>query len=273
VPFEGGITARVMAGEGEKVLWFHGYTLDASTWAELWAQLPDWSHIGVELPGHGAAAWGAYGQDLPTIARRVGRFALAQGVKHLAALSFGTIVALQVAIEFPDSFDTLLLAAPALGGGPQDKGVEARYEELERLYRLRGRGPHLRALWMQSPPDLFKGAERSPRLWQSLCEVIDRHAWAELKDFGMQVFTSHPQGARELRRIRAATLILLGENELPAFKRCAEIIRRSIPACERVYLPEIGHLCLLEAPQEVAPLIGEHLRRHSTAEPRAGAAG
>jgi pimeloyl-ACP methyl ester carboxylesterase len=229
----------------------------------LWNLLPGWSHIGVELPGHGAAAWEAYGRDLPTVARRIGHYALARDVRHLVALSFGTVIALQVAIEFPDSFKTLVLAAPALGAGPQDKEVEARYEELEQLYRLRGPGPHMRERWMQSPPNLFKGAEGNAELWQSLCEVIDRHAWRELEKFGMQVFTSHPQRERELKKIQAATLILLGENEMPAFKRCAEIIRRSVPRCERVYLPRIGHLCLLEAPQQVAPLIAEHLRKNN----------
>ena len=38
---------------GPAVVWIHGYTMDSSTWEELWALLPGWFHIGVDLLGHG----------------------------------------------------------------------------------------------------------------------------------------------------------------------------------------------------------------------------
>ena len=34
-----GFAARVH-GEGTKVLWLHGYTLDSSSWREMWRRLP-----------------------------------------------------------------------------------------------------------------------------------------------------------------------------------------------------------------------------------------
>lgn len=254
-----GVAARILAGDGEKVMWIHGYTLDSSLWDELWELLPQWSHIGIDLPGHGATRWGTLGTDLPAIARRIGKLALHHEVRHLVALSFGTIVALQVALEFPLSFASMVLAAPALGNGPQDRDVSNRYEEIAQLYKLHGPGPQLRKLWMQSPPDLFRGAENQPRLWTRLCEVIDRHSWEELENYGMNALTNYPQRESELKRIQAATLILLGENELPAFKRCAELIRRSLPRSSRIYLPQVGHLCMLEAPTKVSAYIRSHL--------------
>jgi pimeloyl-ACP methyl ester carboxylesterase len=68
-----------------------------------------------------------------------------------------------------------------------------------------------------------------------------------------------------LQSVQSAILLLVGEHELPAFKRCAELIRRAVRSARRVYLPEVGHLCMLERPQECASLIAEHLR---TADPR-----
>jgi pimeloyl-ACP methyl ester carboxylesterase len=257
-----GIAARVLPADSQKVMWLHGYTLDSSMWDELWQLLPGWSHLGPDLPGHGGTRWGALGENLPDISRRLGEMALDHGVRHLVALSFGTIMALQIAIHFPNSFASIVLAAPALGGGPQDRDVQMRYEELTRLYKLQGPGPHMRELWMQSPPNLFKGAESQPRLWRRLCEVIDRHAWSELDNYGMNALTNYPQREIDVKRIESPTLILLGEHELPAFKRCAELIRRSLPSCQRTYLPQTGHLCLLEAPSKVHTLIEAHLREH-----------
>ena len=46
--FAEGIVAREQAGDGDKVLWIHGYTMDSSLWQPLWDQLPDWHHIGME---------------------------------------------------------------------------------------------------------------------------------------------------------------------------------------------------------------------------------
>jgi pimeloyl-ACP methyl ester carboxylesterase len=255
-----GFAARVVSGGPDAVLWIHGYTLDSSSWLPVWDLLPGWTHIGVDLPGHGSSLPLKDGESLPSLARRLWTLAARHDVRHCVALSFGTLVATQMAIERPDALATLVLAAPALGGGPQENGVGVRYQELITTYRQRGFGPHLRARWMTSPPDIFKGAEARPELWARLWRLVGRHPWWELADDSFARFANHPQTQSELRRIGAPTLVLIGDNELAAFKRCAELIRRAIPAVHRTYLPEAGHLCMLEQPELSAPLIGNHLR-------------
>jgi hypothetical protein len=44
-----------------------------------------------------------------------------------------------------------------------------------------------------------------------------------------------------------------------AFRRSAELIRRAIPGCRREYLPEAGHLCMLEQPEHAAMLMRVHI--------------
>jgi pimeloyl-ACP methyl ester carboxylesterase len=53
--FANGIQARVRPGSLGGVLWIHGYSIDSTTWAELWSLLPGWSHYGIDLPDHGAS--------------------------------------------------------------------------------------------------------------------------------------------------------------------------------------------------------------------------
>jgi len=255
-----GLAARVAPGPGDPILWLHGYTLDSSSWSELWDLLPERHHIGVDLPGHGASLPLDPRLDLPALARRIGEIALERRVRHIVALSFGTILALQIAIEFPAAFQSLILGAPALGGGPQDPEVGTRYGELAALYRRCGFTPELRRLWMQSPPDIFKGAEAHPALWSRLWKTVGRHPWWEIEDGSYSRLSNHPQSREDLQKVRAATLLLVGENELAPFKRCAELIRRSIPGCRRVYLPVLGHLCLLEDAWGVHTRLREHWR-------------
>jgi pimeloyl-ACP methyl ester carboxylesterase len=262
----GNLAARLRPGGGG-VLWIHGYTMDSRIWEELWDLLPGWRHIGIDLPGHGLSDPLEQGLDLAALGRRLGEFARQQGVRHLVGLSFGGMVALQVAIELPDAFDSLVLGAPALGGGPQDRRAQARNLELAALHRARGVGPWLRDLWMTSPPDIFTSAAKDPALWQRLHAIVGGHPWTELADARMQMLTQHRQSTEALRRIRADTLVLIGTEDSEAFRRSAELIRRAVPRCRRVHLESTGHLTLLERAATIHPLLDAHFRNATNAEP------
>jgi pimeloyl-ACP methyl ester carboxylesterase len=252
-----GLAIREAPADGKRILWIHGYTLDSGIWADLWGRLPDWHHIGVDLPGHGQSAPGTAGETLPSLGRRI--WAQREGVRHVVALSFGTVVAVQMALEAPAAFATMVLAAPALCGAPGDPGAQRRYEELMRRHAAGRRGADLVEIWTRSPGDVFGGAQRQPALWADLVAVIARHRWTELEDGSMRALTDHFQRPTELPRIRARTLVLTGEDEMPVFRFCAQILVRALPACEGATLPGVGHLCLLEAPGEAARLIASHV--------------
>lgn len=266
-----GLGARMTEAGEDLALWVHGYTLDSSSWADLWALLPEYRHVGVDLPGHGISLPLGPTDDLPALAGRIGRFAVERRVCHLVALSFGTVVALQMAIDFPGVFRTVTLASPAIGGGPTDDGVAARYAELTSIYRRHGCVPRLRDLWMASPPDLFKGAEANPVLWRRLQTIVGRHGWWELADGSFAALSNHVQTGQALARIDTRLLLLVGENELPTFKRCAELIRRQVRRCERLYLRGVGHLSLLEDPVRAAATIRRHWESDRAAPDRIAA--
>jgi pimeloyl-ACP methyl ester carboxylesterase len=264
-----GIAVHAARGEGECVLWLHGYTMDSTIWDELWTLLPSWSHLGIDLPGHGLSRNLGADDDLPKVARTIGQVALAHGVRHLVALSFGTIVGLQVAIEFPDAFESVALAAPALAGGPQDAVSGRRYLELAHLYAEQGAGPHMRRLWMSPPPEIFAGARTRPALWQRLCAVIDAHRWHELRDGAMRALAQPAQTTADLARMRTRLLLLIGEHEIAAFRDCAALIAAAAPRTPIVRIRGAGHLCLLEAPATVVPILEGHLRGRDVAQPLA----
>jgi 3-oxoadipate enol-lactonase len=254
-----GIVARVAGKEGDAVLWLHGYTMDSSIWPELWDQLPEYAHIGVDLPGHGGSRPIRPGEELPHLAASLGSVAARHDVRHLVALSFGTLVALQMAIDRPRTFDSVVLAAPAIGGGPQDDAVGRRYVEVAMAFPATGSGPRLTSLWMRSPPDVFKGVETQPHVRERLRRVIDRHAWTELADGSLRTLATHTQTREELGRVEAETLVLVGENDLASAKTSASLLQEWLPVCERVDLTGLGHLCLIEDPALAAEPIRKHL--------------
>jgi pimeloyl-ACP methyl ester carboxylesterase len=223
-PGSEGLAARTTSSDGKVVLWVHGYTRDASVWEDVWKSLPGFQHIGVELPGHGASHPLKEGEDLAGLAKRVASFALAHGVGHLVGLSFGGMVALQAAAERPEAFRTLILAAPALGGGPQDPETMTCNLELLRLYKERGAGPWLRERWMSCPPEVFEGAATQPELFTKLKSVVGRHSWQELGCLAIPALVNYPQLTGKLKAIKSSTLILIGDNDMDAFKRSAALI-------------------------------------------------
>lgn len=269
ISLKDGIRALVRQGDGEAVLWFHGYTMNSSVWQDIWSLLPEWHHIGIDLPGHGASRPLSPSDDLDAIADVIADLALAHGVRHLVALSFGTIIALQAAIRRPDAFASVVLSAPAVLGGPHEVEVEARYVELARLYHQKGPGPHMTELWMRSPPDIFRGVNGRPELGRRLATVIDRHSWEEMANFAMRGLTVGRQGLEELARISSSTLVLLGSDDLPAFRLCGQLISAAVPNCHEVEVPGAGHLALLEEPEACASIIDAHLRSASPADPPA----
>lgn len=270
IPFGDGLMARERPGDLDAVLWIHGYTLNSSVWLPLWRELPGWHQIGIDLPCHGQSRGIRDGESVSDLARAVGRCALARRVRHIVALSFGTIVAIQIAIEFPHSFASVTLGAPALAGGPQDPEVERLYRELFETAETHGPGPQLQQLWMTGPPPLFYGADRNLELWEQLRNIVRGHQWLELKNNRMFQLINTRQTERQLKRIASAFLVLVGEEDMAAFRRCGELITRSVPSSRRMYLSGIGHLCMVQDPVLAAPLIGRHLRDHSNSAVRPG---
>jgi pimeloyl-ACP methyl ester carboxylesterase len=130
------------------------------------------------------------------------------------------------------------------------------------LYWQQGAGPWMAQLWMTWPPDIFKGAAGHPKLWQRLVDVVNQHSWREIGDFSMQELTAYNQTTAMLEQIKTPTLVLVGDGEMEAFKECAAIIQKHVPNCTCLYLPQTGHLCMLEVPATAAQLMAEHFRRY-----------
>jgi pimeloyl-ACP methyl ester carboxylesterase len=246
-------------GTGPAVLWIHGYTMDSSLWGDLWDLLPGFRHIGVDLPGHGASGPLPAGLTLPSLAAEVATLARSADASRVVALSFGTIVGLQLAIDAPDLVQRLIVGAPTICGWPTEPGISERYKQLGMLRRFTGPGEQMAELWMSSPPDIFRGTERHPRLRGQIRSVVVRHSWVELTNGRMRPLTEYVQDVTALGRIAADTLVVIGDEDMPAYHGHARTLCSAVPRCQSVTLPDAGHLCLLERPAEVAPILAAQL--------------
>ncbi len=248
--------------QGEKVLWLHGYTLNSYSWEALWALLPGWHHIGVDLPGHGRSSAITDFENLSDVGVRLGAVCRQHDIRHIIALSFGTVIATQLAIECPDDLDSLTLAAPSLAGAPQDNEVGEAYQVLFAHFYRYGAGEDMTRLWMTNPA--WRGIEQIPVLKAALAKLIDKHSWAEIKSLGMMRLMDPNQSEDQIRTIECPTLVMYGDREMAAFKACANTLDENLPQSSTIVLPDTDHLCLLQQP-DIAAL---HLSKHLSANQR-----
>lgn len=247
-----------VAGTGPSVLWLHGYTMDSTLWAELWRRLPGFRHVGVDLPGHGGSPALSPDAALPSLAAQVAPLLREYDAQRLVGLSFGSMIALQLAIDLPDEVTRLSVAAPTVGGAPPEPGMRELYRELAFLHRCAGPEAAV-ARWMTSPPDIFRGTEAHPPLRARIRDVVTRHRWEELTSGAMRAVGAHRQDDAALARISARTQVLIGSADMPTFHANARRLRERLTDCRVHLIPGAGHLCLLERAESAAPLLAEHL--------------
>lgn len=244
------------------IAWLHGYTMDSRVWQPLWEALPEHVHVGIDLPGHGGAAHLPMPGSLADWAAVVAEQVRASGCRTLVGLSFGSCVALQLALDHPDLLDRLVLAAPTLAGVADDPQAKDRYLELYLHHRALGPGPALARLWMAEPPAIFTGLRAHPEAYARVEAVIRDHPFRELQTGAMGALASARHEPGQLRALQVPTAVLVGSRDMPRFVENARTLGELLPNVTVTTLDDAGHLPLLERPTESAGWLRSVLARH-----------
>ena len=114
----------------------------------------------------------------------------------------------------------------------------------------------------------WRGVETVPGLEDALGSLVTRHRWAELEGFVIRNVFMPEQDLEQVRRIRAASLLIVGDQELEAFVQCADTLAGLLPDNRRLQLRDTHHLCLLQSPDQAAGPIGRLLAEHAAQLPQ-----
>lgn len=245
--------------DAETIVWIHGYTMSAEAWAPLWLEMPEFVHVGVDLPGHGATPAWPRSATLADVAAAVAAVMRDRAASRLVGLSFGSAVALETVLR-GGPVEHLVMAAPTINEKVEDD-TEARAKVLQ---LARGRhagmtGEQLASIWMASPPDIFTGLSRHPEAWHRMSEVICRHRFDEFLDGSWRGILESPQDDAMLAAVRARTMVIVGSEDMPRFLRNAERLRAGVPDCTVHTLPGAGHIPLFEQPDKSVEIMSDFL--------------
>ena len=239
------------------VSWVHGYTMNSRIWRELWSLIPGRDHVGIDLPLHGVNAGARPPASMSGWAAGVAQEMERNGARDLVGLSFGSSIALQVAVERPDLVDRLVLAAPTLSGVPDDPQARAKYLLLMMQIGHLGPGSALARLWMNDPPPIFAGLRRFPARYDAMAAEISGHRFEELRSGAMSSLARTVQDADVLGRVEAEVLLVVGTEDMPQFRANAELIAATVPHCATLTIPGAGHLPILEEPERCATVLAD----------------
>ena len=233
------------AGEGPPLVLLHGYVGDGrGTWRHQLDRLSDeFTVVAWDAPGAGLSSDPPPSFSLADYADCLAGFVDALGFRrpHMAGLSFGGGLALELYRRHPTLPKTLILASAYAGwaGSLPPEVVEQRLQQVLDLAGL--------------PPDRFV-REVSPTLFSE-------SASAEMvEEFAANASRFHPAGlvaiarsfaeadAREvLPTIDVPSLLIYGDRDVRAPRDVAEALHAAIPRSRLVVVPGVGHMVNIEA--------------------------
>ncbi|MFE2559250.1 alpha/beta fold hydrolase [Streptomyces sp. NPDC059352] len=259
VQVRGAEVAYARAGHGPPLVLVHGAGLDGRMWQPQLADLEDeFTVVAWDEPGAGRSSDLPAGFSLEDFAHCLAAVieALRLGPAHVAGISWGGTVALELYRHRPELVRTLILVDTYAGwkGSLPPEEVAARVEGAKQMLAVpRERfDPTLPGLFAGDPPAAFV-----PLLDTMAADVRPETMGAEL-------FMMAEADERDLLpAITVPTLLLWGELDVRSPLGVAYAFEDAIPNTELVVLPGVGHVSNLEAPERFNHTVREFCRAHA----------
>jgi 3-oxoadipate enol-lactonase len=254
VEVEGGRLRYEVAGDGDPIVFLHGFGLDARMWdGELERFAGGYTVVRYDLRGFGRSSLPAapftHYDDLAALLAHLG-FDRA----HVVGLSMGGGVAVDFALAHPSRVRSLVLVDSIVGGFIwQANGAEMR------AAWTAGKSDGIaaaRSTWLANP--LFAPSLRQPDVAARVqAMVADYSGWHFVHDSPQR--SLQPPAWQRLPTIAARTLVVVGALDLPDFRAIAERLAGAIPGARHLVLDGVGHLANLEAPAQFQAALAEFL--------------
>jgi pimeloyl-ACP methyl ester carboxylesterase len=249
------------AGEGPPLVLLHGAAGDSRLWAPQLTGLADeFTVVAWDEPGAGRSSDVPSAFALPDYAHALATLidALGLGPVHVAGLSWGGTLALELYHRRPDLVATLVLADTYAGW----KGSLPEEELRSRVLGARAMLAVPDEEFDPTLPGLFAG--EPPAAFAALLDEVAADVRPHTLRIQLSVMADTDQ--RELlSRVAVPTLLVWGELDARSPLDIARQFEDAIPDTELVVLPGSGHVSNLERPDEFNEAVRAFCRAHAPA--------
>ena len=246
------------AGEGPPLVFVHGAAEDARAWQPQLALLADeFTVVAWDEPGAGRSsdvpadfALADYSNCLAGLIE-----ALELGPAHVAGLSWGGTVALELYRRHPGFVATLILADTYAGwkGSLTAGELQARVAGVHAMLATPAEqfDPTLPGLFAEDPPAEFVA------LLEAMAADVRRES------LRTQLLVMAEVDQRDLLpRVAVPTLLIWGELDARSPLTVARQFEQAIPDTTLVVIPSCGHVSNLERPEQFNAAVREFCRAH-----------
>ncbi|WP_206434036.1 alpha/beta fold hydrolase [Streptomyces anulatus] len=245
-------------GHGPPLVLVHGAGMDGRAWQPQLKELAEeFTVVAWDEPGAGRSSDLPVGFGLADFAHCLAAVieVLRLGSAHVAGLSWGGTVALELYRHHPELVRTLILADTYAGwkGSLPPEEVAARVEGAERMLAVP------RERFDPTLPGLFAGDP--PAAFVPLLDAMARDVRPET--IGPQLFMMAEADERDLLPgIAVPTLLIWGECDVRSPLAVAHAFEDAIPHTELAVLPGVGHVSNIEAPDLFNRTVREFCRAY-----------
>jgi len=250
VDTNGIVTFYEDSGHDPPVVLVHGHSADLRLWDLQVPALLEGGYrvIRYDVRGHGRSSapptgytWLNYTLDLRDLLDHLG-----VPRAHVVGLSMGGGIALQFALDFPQRVASLVLVDSALPGFDYSPEFAGAIEELVAAVRAEGPRAAFERLWLSHP--LLDGVRRFPERFELLRTMVLEYTAADYYD-ETPYAPPERQAVDRLAELRAPTLVLVGELDIPDFQLIAEILAGNVAGARPQVIADSGHIPPLEQTQ------------------------
>ena len=251
-------------GGGPDVVLIHGGFADRSMWKDTAQRLARHFRVTTyDMRGHGEtgpSGYAVYSAEL--YARDLAQLMTALDIDraHIVGISFGGVVAQNLALVAPERIDRLVLASTMVRHDlTRTDRIITYFPFISPSVTLRAIGPIPTARLSLGLIRLWRGHG-----WMSVNAETRAYLLSMAKAMSRAEYVKvlrcvYRNAGVDLAEIAAPTLVLTGEMETDVLKRHAEVLRDGIPNAQHCEIAEAGHIINLDQPEAFAEAVLEFL--------------
>jgi len=250
-------TAYDVAREGPDVLLVHGWMASRRYWHEARDRLTGFRIWAVDLYGYGDSEKPVSGYTLDSYAAFLAGFLDSQHMEKVAIVghSMGGAVAAWAALRFPRRFWALSLVDAALAGLARPPPVWTAQPLMRTFMRLADLSKRLGVMTVKGILGLD---EKQSLMVFEEARKADVRAALECGEM-----MSTPTDWRGLKSLDVPTLVVYGEDDFLTDQDVDHRMRSLLPRAAFNYVPDCGHLPMLEKPKEFYGLLLSFLAKNT----------
>ena len=234
------------AGEGDPVVFLHGFGLDLRMWTPQFETFQSaFRVIRYDLRGFGRSSVPpaheyTHEDDLKALLSYLG-----VASAHVVGLSMGGRMALRFAASHPRMVQSLVLADSALDGHRWSDEWQSRWKAMCECAKA-DRIAEARRQWLEHP--LFASARTISSCGLLLSMMIDDYSGYHWRGKDTSRAPS-PTLAERLQEICIPSLVITGSRDIPDFQAIGNLLAERLPRARREIIEGSGHMVNLEAPE------------------------